>query len=58
VNIKSEQDTTEGFSVRILMSMGTSLAELKAATQTAFIQYDAMAAQYGLQSVADIEASL
>ena len=46
--IRSEADTTEGFTIRMLMSMGPVLAEALSALQTAVVQYDALASVHGL----------
>ena len=46
--IRSEADTTEGFTIRMLMSMGPALAEALSALQTAVVQYDALASVHGL----------
>jgi hypothetical protein len=46
--IRSEADTTEGFTIRTLMSMGPALAEALGAVQNAVIQFDALASVHGL----------
>jgi len=56
--ILAEKDTPEGFTVRMLMSQGNSLAEARIALERATILYDTMAKQYGLMPVAQIEAAL
>ncbi len=47
-NIRSEADTTEGLTTRLLMGMGPVLAEALSAVQKAVIQYDTLASVHGL----------
>jgi hypothetical protein len=48
--IRGEADRTEGFTIRVLLSMGPVLAEALSAVQSAVIQYNALATAHGIQA--------